>query len=74
MTWTWALLYLIPAAITASLTRSPSYHSRWRRARSLVWRVGICRGECWVGVRYSFGADALKIAVLPGLILAIGHG
>ena len=70
---TWALLYLIPAAITASLTRCPTYCSRWRRCRSRVWRVGILRGECWVGVSYAFKGDAVLIAILPGLILAINR-
>ena len=70
----WTLLYVIPALITASLTASPTYCSRWRSVGEHLWRIGTLRGECWIGVRYSFELDAIQVAILPGLVLMWGHG
>lgn len=47
--------------------------SRWHRVRRLSWRVGLLRGEWWIGARYDFPSDAWIIGLL-GMVLVVAHG
>ena len=44
---------------------------RWLSGR--VWRMGLLRGEWWIGARHDVPADAWVIGLL-GLVLVIRRG
>ncbi len=46
--------------------------TRWRQFRRWRWRIGLARGEWWIGWRYDFRCDWFTIGVL-GLTLLVAR-
>ena len=47
--------------------------SRWRSVGRYRWRVGLCRGEWWIGARHSFMEDALIVGVFGLTLVVVAH-